>query len=228
MWQNAHASLRLTESSWSKNRILPKAGRRSGLPGRSDGIPAMAASSIASISAWIAAISCSIVLGSVAGALSASVQNTSSAAAAARKQRARTRPGNAMNVILRLIRKEEEARSGCRTPPWAMMPSFLLNSEEIWWRQLSHLCAITRQWCLAQFAGHGSNDLAAKEACLRDCRRPERFRLQRTPLTDAPRCAIARRCASPYCGGRGCGWSAPGAAQGLSGRRVSHTATSLR
>jgi len=48
-----------------------------------------------------------------------------------------------------------------------MMPSFLLNSEEIWWRQLSHLCAITRQWCLAQFAGHGSNDLAVNEARLR-------------------------------------------------------------
>ena len=32
-----------------------------------------------------------------------------------------------------------------------------------------------------RFAGHGSNDLAAKQACLRDCRRPERFRLDRTP-----------------------------------------------
>jgi hypothetical protein len=43
------------------------------------------------------------------------------------------------------------------------------------------LCASTRQWILAQFAGHGSNDLAAKEACLRDCRGPERFHLDRTP-----------------------------------------------
>ena len=102
MWQNAHASLRLTESSLSKNKILPNAGMRSGLPGKSDGIPG---NGLVLDRVDLSFDSSDLLhkrLGRLLNAASSGAEHFFGDYAAARKQKVQTKPSKVNSRILRL------------------------------------------------------------------------------------------------------------------------------